>query len=107
MGPKVGFSLWQQNADPFHYEKPLQERIEVAIALANQPANGPETFTRSLALGPLPSLAPCMTNSKILTPLYAEARKLGMVNSHYLLELALEQREVDQIGEKASDCKST
>lgn len=81
-GPKEGFCVWQQNADPLYYEKPLQERIEIAIALARSPTNGADTFRVSLAHGPLSSLAPCMTNSEGLTPLHAAARSLGMARSY-------------------------
>ena len=97
-GPKEGFCMWQQNADPLYYERPLQERFEIAITLAHDVWNGPDTFRVSLAHGPLPSLALSMTDSQGNRLLHAVAWALGLVCSYDREWLAPEHLEVNEKG---------
>ena len=96
-GPKEGFSIWQQSADPFYYERPLEERFEVATTLSYK-GNGPDVLRLSLALGPLPSLAYTIRNDHGML-LNAVARSMGrkMLWSHYS-PMHLVQNEMDPTG---------
>lgn len=71
-GSKEGFSMSQQDLDPLYYQRPLEERFEVAMSLADC-GNGPEVLRLALARGALPSLAHCMTNCNGETLLHAVA----------------------------------
>ena len=79
-GSKEGFSLWQQALDPFFYQSPLEERIEVAFSLAGND-NGPDILRLSLALGPLPPLAHSTTDVIGRTLLHAVAKHMSRVLS--------------------------
>lgn len=49
-GPKEGFLMLQQHTDSLYYERPLEERIEVATSLAEDSLmNPPEVFKIALA----------------------------------------------------------
>ena len=75
-GPKEGFSLWQQALDPFFYQRPLEERIEVAFSVAKHD-NELDVFRLAVALGPLPPLAHTTFNSNGRTLLHAVANGMG------------------------------
>ena len=96
-GPKEGFSIWQQSADPFYYERPLEERFEVATTLSYM-GNGPDVLRLSLALGPFPSLAYSIINDHGML-LNAVARSMGrkMLRSHFS-PMNLVQNEMDPTG---------
>ena len=97
-GPKEGFSIWQQSADPFYYERPLEERFEVATTLSYS-ANGPDVLRLSLAPGPLPPLAYSIINDEGMTLLNVVARSMGrkMLWSH-CSAMYLVQHEMDPTG---------
>lgn len=94
-GPKEGFSIWQQSADPFYYERPLEERFEVATTLLYA-GNGPDVLRLSLAPGPLPPLAYSIINKDGITLLNIVARSMGSW-SHYS-PMHLVQHEMDPTG---------
>lgn len=79
-GSKEGFSVWQQYLDPLYYQRPLEERVGIAIDLAMN-WNGPDTLRLSLALGPLLSLAHSIANGWGVTLQTAVARAMGGVIS--------------------------
>lgn len=97
-GPKEGFSIWQQSADPFYYERPLEERFEVATTLSYR-GNGPDVLRLSLAPGPLPSLSYSIIDDHGMTLLNAVAISMGrkMLRSHYS-PMHLVQHEMDPTG---------
>ena len=102
-GSKEGFSLWQQALDPFFYQRPLKERIEVAFTLAEQD-NGPDILRLSLALGPLPPLAHSTTNSVGRTLLHAVAKGMARTlcwNRSSLAEVSSHRSMKDPNGMKA------
>lgn len=76
-GSGEGFSMWQQALDPLYYQRPLEERYEVAMALTYH-QNGPEVLRSALARGALPSLTHCMTDRNGETLLHAIAWYMGM-----------------------------
>lgn len=75
-GSKEGFSMWQQALDPLYYQRPLEERFEVAMSLAYR-HNRPEVLRSALARGALPSLAHCMTDRNGETLLHAITWNIG------------------------------
>ena len=85
-GPKEGFLIWQQSLDPLYYQRPFEERFEVATSLAYW-GNAPDVLRLSLAPGPLPSLAYSMIDdSEGTTLLNAVSRGMGRrtFQRHYL-----------------------
>ena len=97
-GPKEGFSNWQQSVDPFYYERPLEERFEVATALSYK-GNGPDVLRLSLAPGLLPPMAYSIINDHGMTLLNVVARCMGtkMLWSQYS-PMHLVQHEMDPTG---------
>lgn len=97
-GSKEGFSIWQQSADPFYYERPLEERFDVAKTLSYR-GNGPDVLRLSLAPGPLPPLAYSIINGHGMTLLNTIARSMGrkMLWSRYS-RMHLVQHEMDPTG---------
>lgn len=52
------FVLWQQSADPLHYQRPLETRFEMAMILSRQVSrDGVELFKTVLTRGLIPPLA--------------------------------------------------
>ena len=103
-GPKEGFSLWQQALDPFFYQRPLEERINVAFSLAGN-NNGPDVLRLSVALGPLPPLAHATTGSDGRTLLHAVAKGMGCTlcwNRSYAWEVSSHRSMKDPAGMKAN-----
>ena len=72
-GSKEGFSLWQQALDPLYYQKPLVERIEVAVEIDAKP----DALRLSVAQGPLPPRAHSISNRLGRTLLHAVALGMG------------------------------
>lgn len=70
----------QQSLDPLYYQRPLEERVRIAIDIAIH-GNEPEVVRLSLALGPLPSLAHSIANGWGVALLNAVARAMGGVIS--------------------------
>ena len=52
-GSREGFSIWQRCLDPFYYQRPIEDRMEIAMNLAMS-GNEPGVLRVSLAPGPLP-----------------------------------------------------
>ena len=70
--------MWQQTIDPSYYEKPLEDRYELAVALSlNGEDNEPTVVRRALALGPLPSISGYIEKSLHCRLLGAIAGELG------------------------------
>lgn len=76
-GSKEGFSALQQSLDPLYYQRPLEERVRIAIDIAIH-GNEPEVVRLSLALGPLPSLTHSMTGRWGRTLVNAVAKAMGI-----------------------------
>ena len=103
-GPKEGFSLWQQALDPFFYQRPLEERMNVAFSLAGS-NNGPDVLRLSVALGPLPPLAHATTDSGGRTLLHAIAKGIGLAlcwNRSYAWQVSSHRSMKDPTGMKAN-----
>ena len=97
-GPKEGFSIWQQSVDPYYYERPLQERFDVATTLSYQ-GHGPDVLRLSLAPGPLPPLAYSIIDDHGMTLLNTVARSMGRKMLWSLdLPMHLVQHEMDPTG---------
>ena len=77
-GSREGFSMWQQSLDPLYYQRPLKERVGIAIDLADSATNGPDVIRLSVALGPLPSLAHSIVGRSGSTLLNAVAYAMGL-----------------------------
>ena len=102
-GSKEGFSLWQQALDPFHYQKPLAERIEVAVAIDAKP----DALRLSVALGPLPPLAHSISDRRGRTLLHAVAIGMGRRlcwNGSDLMEVSCHGFVKDENGMRAKQC---
>ena len=103
-GPKEGFSLWQQALDPIFYQRPLEERIDVAFSLAEN-NNGLDIFRLSVALGPLPPLAHFVSDRLGRTLLHAVALAMGRTlcwNRWYVWEVSSHRCMEDPSGMKAN-----
>lgn len=81
-GSKEGFSMCQQALDPLYYQRPLEERVGVAIVLAER-YSIPNVIRVSVALDPLPSLAHSITGGLGTTLLNVVARGFGMAVFQY------------------------
>lgn len=82
-GPCEGFSTWQKIVDPLYYDRPLEERVDVATSLDFEGGKGPDTIRRALAIGPLPSLAQSIRGYSCRSLLEAVAFQLGMAVAKY------------------------
>ena len=60
-GSREGFSIWQRCLDPFYYQRPIEDRIDIAMGLA-WGGNEPSVLRVALAPGPLPSLTHSTTD---------------------------------------------
>ena len=104
-GSKEGFSLWQQALDPFYYQKPLTERIEVAASIDAKP----DALRLSVAQGPLPPLAHSISDGLGRTLLHAVARAMGCMlcwNRSDLMEVSSHGSVKDEYGMRAKQSTS-
>lgn len=97
LGSKEGFSMWQQALDPLYYQRPIEERFEIAVKLASS-LNGPEVVRLALTRGALPSLAHCITDRIGETILYAIAKTMCDKTYDRYTPLEQEEYEMDSIG---------
>lgn len=62
-GRQQAFSVWQQCLEPFYYQKPDEERIDMALCFAMNLIH-PGAVRRSLALDRIPPLVHWMRSSR-------------------------------------------